>query len=801
MTTTNLTIDKLLPARLSDNVFNNQFTFVGIDFGTSTTVVSVASMSAASREIETEILWIPQKAADGTEIKSGILPSVIACVDKNILVGAGAADLKFDLKKNRDVWYSFKMELGADLGSSYSESILNTGDEWNILNAKDAARVFFKYLKLKIDDLVESKGWSKKIQYAVSIPASFEANQRKDLIECLDANGMNINNQALIDEPNAAFISYVWESTRNKTPVQIPDYNSNVLVFDFGAGTCDISILEVGSVKDEIYSKNLSISKFEKLGGDDVDRMIAFEVLMPQLFKQNNVSIKDYRSKVINKEILPKLLKSAETLKIQICKGVSILSYDFNLPEEAESDLLIDLDIVIDIPVGEKKLKLAKPSMTYNQFNDLMKKFTSEKGFRYQNKVNGQDDFISIFKPIESALEKAKLQKDDIDNVLLIGGSSKNPYVQFALKSYFNKSKLLVPSDTQIQVSRGAAIHSLVLNGLKKNIIKPITSEPILVITKDEVPRLLIPASAEIPTELAHFDDLVIENESQDMLELPICIGNSNKLLFNVKIAPESGSFKRGERISLTVEISADKILYIKASVGGQQVIVTPVNPFSNKELTTEERIILEAERLYNNDIAKLKGGDSENALRKLYRVYRDKDAELKAAETLEEINEKFPTNKDFNQIGLHYSKAGNTDKAIEYYEKAYHETPSGTTAFNSGIILRYQDEAKFVKYMEEAIKLENDHAHALFELGKYKVLHEEKEVGEKMINRAFEIWKIRYETKSLGYGEYGWLSSCARYLGMYDFAREVVNAEPKRQIEKGYNAQNLAANLDGNVF
>src|SRR5690606_10046924 len=131
----------------------------------------------------------------------------------------------------------------------------------------------------------------------------------------------------------------------------------------------------------------------------------------------------------------------------------------------------------------------------------------------------------------------------------------------------------------------------------KKNIIKPITSEPILVITKNEIPKVLIPASTEIPTEVAHFDDLYIENENQSMLELPICIGNSNKLLFNVKITPENDTFQKGDRINLSVEISSDKILYIKASIGNQQVIVTPMNPFANKELTTEERIILEAEK------------------------------------------------------------------------------------------------------------------------------------------------------------------------------------------------------------
>jgi len=792
MSSIDLTINRLLPSKLSESVFNNHFTFVGIDFGTSTTVVSVASIQKESQKIETEVLWIPQLSKDGASIQSGILPSVIACVNKKILVGEGAANLKFDLKKNRDVWYSFKMELGTNLGASYAESILNTGDEWNILNAKDAARVFFKYLKIKIDEIIASKGWSKNIQYAVSIPASFEANQRKDLIECLDSNGMHINNQSLIDEPNAAFISYVWESTVNDKPIKIPDYNSNILVFDFGAGTCDISILEVGTIQNEVYSKNLSISKFERLGGDDVDRMVAFEVLMPQLFRQNNVSLKDFRSKVINKEILPKLLKSAETLKIQICKGVSILSYDYELPEEAESDLTIDLDLVIEIPVGERKLTLKKPSMTYNQFSQLMKKFTAEKGFRYKAEVDGQEDFISIFMPIESALSKAKLNKDDIDSVLLIGGSSKNPYIQYALKKYFKHSQLLVPKDTQIQVSRGAAIHSLVLNGLRKNIIKPITSEPIIVITKEEIPKVLIPASAEIPYEIVHFDDLYIDRDNQSMVELPICIGNSNKLLFNVKIVSESGTFKKGDNVNLSVEISADKVLYIRAAIGDQQVIVTPVNPFLNKELTTEERIILEAEKKYNDTIASQQGVDSEYALKELYKVYSDKGAELKAAETLEEICEKFPSNKDYNQIGLHYGSAGFTAQAIKFYKKEYELNAKPYAAFNLAHSLKYIDEEKYKFYLNKVLEHDGKDPHANFELGKYKKNHGEVEEGESMIEIAFNIWKQRYDSKTLSQNEYSWLASAAREMGNHKLASEVIMATPSRKIEQGYDSGNL---------
>ena len=83
-----------------------------------------------------------------------------------------------------------------------------------------------------------------------------------------------------------------------------------------------------------------------------------------------------------------------------------------------------------------------------------------------------------------------------------------------------------------------------------------------------------------------------------------------------------------------------------------------------------------------------------------------DQVAELKAAETLEEINEKFPWNKDYNQIGLHYSSAGYTMKALEYYTKAFENNAKSYTAFNLGYNYKYIDENENVcKFLSEKVK------------------------------------------------------------------------------------------------
>lgn len=182
---TDINIQSLFPAlrnsqiaRPTNDVFNT--TFIGIDFGTSTTVVSIATIDKETKEILTTPIWLNQRLYDGAIMSSEKIPTVIAWHNQQLLVGKGAADLKYQLKKGVNVWFSFKMELGEDLGSKYYNSELDRNSDFPILNPKDAAKVFFQYLKAQIDRYIREKNLPPNIQFAVSIPASFEANQRRD---------------------------------------------------------------------------------------------------------------------------------------------------------------------------------------------------------------------------------------------------------------------------------------------------------------------------------------------------------------------------------------------------------------------------------------------------------------------------------------------------------------------------------------------------------------------------------------------------------------------------------------------
>lgn len=144
-----ITISSMLPAIRNTALMRGK-TYIGIDFGTSTTVVSIASYDEYDHKIHTKSLRLPQMLPDGTLYRSEIVPTVIAWLNGRILVGEGASQMKYQLKKGKNIWYSFKMELGEDLGAKYYDSELREVDPFRIKNPVDAARVFFAYLKYLI---------------------------------------------------------------------------------------------------------------------------------------------------------------------------------------------------------------------------------------------------------------------------------------------------------------------------------------------------------------------------------------------------------------------------------------------------------------------------------------------------------------------------------------------------------------------------------------------------------------------------------------------------------------------------
>lgn len=298
-------------------------TFLGIDFGTSTTVVSIISTNIGNQEIISTPINISLYRDENENTNQFLIPSVLFYEQrkKSLLFG-------FQAKANKDkpltmegvnYWSSFKMGLGQDLGNIFCDSLLSDGNQ-KILNPQNATKVFFEYLKDEIDNYIKISNFNNNLKICISIPASFEANQRRKLLEAVRASGIEVGDQTFIDEPNAAFISYISQFNNNFCQ---DIHNTQLsLVFDFGAGTCDVSVLEFGNRHDGFYSKNISISRFEQLGGDNIDKRIARNVIFLDFCNEFDIDENEISEQEYIDYFEPKFKSAAEALKIQISESI-----------------------------------------------------------------------------------------------------------------------------------------------------------------------------------------------------------------------------------------------------------------------------------------------------------------------------------------------------------------------------------------------------------------------------------------------------------------------------------------------
>jgi len=598
-------------------------TFVGIDFGTSTTIASRVFLDPEKGILTSEPIPIPQEDRLGRIVEDHLVPSCISLWEGKLLVGSGAAELKPELSLGVNTWFSFKMELGVDIGPKYSRSkVVGQDGLPEFRTPQDVAAYFFAYLREQIERWVGKNNLPENIRYAVSVPASFEANQRLDLGKVMSKAGIDVAENSMIDEPNAAFVSHLMNSLLVGKGVLAAfcEKDTNILVFDFGAGTCDISVLQVGCKNNRLVSRNLAISQFRALGGDNIDRIIAKNVLWPMI-ESACVPEGDYiRSAELEQVVLPRLQPAAEQLKVQCSKWIASRAQGGDVSIYRDSDEEIETAPISPIRLRKMRLKLDRPAIKLKEFFKLMDPFLAP-----DTPKHADPDVISIFEPINNALAKAEIAKDELDMVLFIGGSAQNPLVQDAIQNYFGRFvECVVGRDIRIPVSRGAALHSLAWNGLEMQFIRPITSETIYILTVGGFLHPLIQAGSPIPSEdVAFTDNLFVPKDNQKTVQLPICVSSESKILHTLELkSNEGGGFQAGERITVSAHLDENKLLHVTAKIGQTMVESTLVNPLANTPLTPEESRRLTARQKLGSEIPDQRECDED--LLPLLHVFQD---------------------------------------------------------------------------------------------------------------------------------------------------------------------------------
>lgn len=741
-----------------------QRTFVGIDFGTSTTVVSVATIEEGDVVPFAEPLPVAQFDAAGRRIEHHLVPSCLAWNNGKLLVGQGVTPrLRAQLKEGVDLWSSFKMRLGVDLGPEYPYTALPRGGDNSLTIERpyDAARTFFEYLSGAVNEYTTTNGLPRP-SYAVSVPASFEANQRRDLRRALADAKIPVEDAALIDEPNAAFLSYVFEMQRRTTGSSILDALAakarNVLIFDFGAGTCDISILECQIKNSALASRNLAISRFLALGGDDIDRQIVHDVLLPQLCDGKDPSDM-FSTAELDKRIVPRLKPVAEELKIVCSKYAR--KFQGNLDKLAGDTTTFQTDSVAPIQLSSGTVSLFKPQMSVAQFAEVMKPFLEHPSEK------GRDTDRSVISQVANALQKARLNREDVGMVLFIGGSSANPTVARAIQEYMGRFvDCVTPQDLRSHVSQGAAMHSLFFGGMGHDIIQPIVSEDVILLTRDDTQVTVVEAGAPVPSPSQRVTVTVV-GDRQSHVELPFCVGGRSQVITVLKIAPPNGAdrFDVGATLDVAVSVSREKLLQVAVTSAGEKVKHFVENPLANTAVLPQQLSLLTARQELNESLLAGAGRPESSVLLKVAKAAAAAGLYREAAELYEALERLEPMANYANEIDVNYWRAGDKVRSNVWAEKAHARRPTAVTAYNLALNRGdVGDRDAEAKLLQEALKLDANYVPALEAYGRHLARHRTGD-GKPFLRRAIATLTSRLNLKTLSPTESELLSRLANEM------------------------------------
>lgn len=396
----------------------------------------------------------------------------------------------------------------------------------------------------------------------ITVPAYFSDSQRQATKEAGQIAGLNV--RRIVNEPTAAALAYGVDKA-NK--------DMKIAVFDLGGGTFDISILEFGGGVFEVLSTNGDTH----LGGDDFDQVI-IEWLVNGFKADEGIDLsKDPMA-------MQRLKEAAEKAKIELS---STTSTEINLP-------------YISAEGGVPK-HLVK-TLTRSQFEQLA-----------HNLIQ------ACLVPCQNAMRDAKLQTSDIDEVILVGGSSRIPAVQTLVKNYFGKepSKGVNPDEV---VAVGAAIQGAILNkesGVGDIVLLDVTPLTLGIETMGGVMTKLIDANTTIPAKKSEVFSTAVDNQTAVTIhvlqgERPMAAQNKSIGQFNLEgIAPA----RRGvPQIEVTFDIDANGILNVSAkdkATGKEQAIRIEASSGLSKEEI--ERMKAEAEQNAASDKAEREKIDKLN--------------------------------------------------------------------------------------------------------------------------------------------------------------------------------------------
>ena len=554
-----MNIDWLLSRIESGTLPDRKVRVLGIDLGTTNSVVAEALWDPASpTEAHVSCLEVDQKTLAG-RLTGTLVPSVVALSNGERLVGEGAKRLiargpELGLRERIDYWLETKNEIG-------------TGRHYR--RAPDGFQTPAQIGAQVIKFLLDAAGEPEPDAVVVTVPASFQAAQRKETIEAARLAGLGLRDGDLFDEPVAAYIDHL--ATTLHDGAENGFSSGRLLVFDYGGGTCDIALFQLDSaVADGLLGISpLSISRFHRLGGGDVDDAILYGPLIDQIIEQNSLGQGDLGYDDKKNFIEPALRSVAESLKIGLCREI-----ERRLALEADNTSFADplervLPNAYDIRLRSGNvLQLRNPTLRGPAFDNILASFF-DRDVHYARTSEYRRE-QSIFAPISDALERGRIEPHEIDTVLLAGGSSNIPMCRQQLAEYFTAARILQfgdHEDRKLAVARGAALQALAkaLTGVL-GLVRPISHDNIAIKTEHGLLRLIAQGTPlPYPPDggKAILDDLAVPRSSEVehvTLRVEVVAGDEERPLF-VQPWSITAPVSEGEPLRLQFSYDANQVL------------------------------------------------------------------------------------------------------------------------------------------------------------------------------------------------------------------------------------------------
>lgn len=353
----------------------------------------------------------------------------------------------------------------------------------------------------------------------IGVPASFHGAQRRATLEAARAAFGDNRQISLLDEPYAAMLDLLHGMPKDRQ--KLLENGKRWLVFDFGGGTCDVALFQMGSVQGAPAPRLLATSRYHRLGGGDIDRAIVHDHLLPMLLKQHELRRTDMAYGEKRKVIEPQLIPLAEQLKIALCRRLEQME-DATEEEKAAVEVMLSGEHPIRRASGQE-LWFSDLSLDEPTFRRILAPFLDP-----EVPPEGSDEYVqreSIFSPIHSALADAELEFEYIDAVLMAGSSSRIPHVFDALYEAMSAAEWFGPHNQpqhQAAVARGAALQALALAETGQPLIAPVSTDAIRLRTRPR-PVLMVSSGQALPAE-ASCPLLIYAPESRPDRPLDIAI-------------------------------------------------------------------------------------------------------------------------------------------------------------------------------------------------------------------------------------------------------------------------------------